>query len=98
MAKNFSQGPTWITGKILKKSGNAAFLVELPDGRVIRRHSDQLKLNTLDPQEQIQPNVDGQWLPDTGPDRDSDPHSQATGVRQSTRVRKPPIRYSPDND
>ena len=51
IAKNFSQGPLWITGKILKKSGAATFLVELPDGRVIRRHSDQLKANSLDPQE-----------------------------------------------
>ena len=51
MAKNFSQGPPWITGKILKRSGAATFLVELSDGRVICRHSDQLKPNSLDPQE-----------------------------------------------
>ena len=51
LAKNFSQGPPWIIGKTVRKSGTATFLVELSDGRVICRHSDQLKLNSLDPQE-----------------------------------------------
>ena len=93
MAKNFSQGPPWITGKILKRSGAATFLVELPDGRVIRRHSDQLKPNSLDPQEQIQPNIDEQWLPE--PETDQRPVS--SGPRHSTRIRHPPVRFTPDS-
>ena len=96
MAKNFSQGPLWITGKILKKSGAATFLVELPDGRVIRRHSDQLKANSLDPQEQIQPHIDEQWLPES----ESTLHPQepvSSGLRYSTRSRHPPIRFTPDS-
>ena len=35
MAKNFSQSPPWITGKILKRSEAATLLVELPDGKDI---------------------------------------------------------------
>ena len=96
MAKNFSQGPLWITGKILKKSGAATFLVELPDGRVIRRHSDQLKANSLDPQEQIQPHVDEQWLPES----ELTHHPQepvSSGLRHSTRSRHPPVRFTPDS-
>jgi len=32
MEKNFSQGPPWVTEKILRNSGSATFLVKLPDG------------------------------------------------------------------
>jgi len=42
-------------GKILRQSGAATFLVELPDGRVIRCHPDQLKSNVLDSEETLQP-------------------------------------------
>ena len=96
MAKNFSQGPLWITGEILKKSGAATFLIELPDGRVIRRHSDQLKANQLDPQEQIQLHVDEQWLPES----ESTHHLQepvSSGLRHSTQSRHPPVRFTPDS-
>ena len=96
MAKNFSQGPLWITGKILKKSGAATFLVELPDGRVIRLHSDQLKANSLDPQEQIQPHVDEQWLPESKSTlQPQEPVSSE--LRHSTRSRHPPVRFTPDS-
>ena len=36
MSENFSQGPPWITGKIMSKAGTATFIVEFSDGRVIR--------------------------------------------------------------
>ena len=35
MAKNFSQGPLWITGKILKKSGAVTFYVVLGGRNVV---------------------------------------------------------------
>ena len=94
LAKNFGHGPPWITGKILKESGTTTFLVELPDGRVIRRHSDQLKPNSLDFQVQLQPDVDEQLLPDTDSEQaNQEPVSQ----RHSTRNRQPLARLSPDN-
>ena len=96
MAKNFSQGPPWITGKIMSKAGTATFLVELSDGRVIRRHCDQLKPNSLDPQEQIQPSADEQWLSVPGSNNASQ-ETVSSGPRHSTRIRHPPIRYKPDN-
>ena len=98
LARNFSQGPPWITGKILKKSGAITFQVELPDGQVIRCLADQLKHNSLDPQIPLQPDTDEQWLP---PDADSNqPQQEMPKVieyRHSTRTQHPPIRFSPDN-
>ena len=48
LAKNFSRGPLWITGKILKKSEATTFLVKLLDGQVIHCYADQLNHNSLD--------------------------------------------------
>ena len=50
------------------KSGATTFLVELPDGQVIHRHTDQLKHNSLDPKISLKLDADEQWLP---PDADS---------------------------
>ena len=94
LAKNFGHGPPWITGKILKESGTTTFLVELADGRVIRRHSDQLKPNSLDFQVQLQPDVDEQLLPDTDFEQ---ANQEPVSRRHSTRNRQPPARFSPDN-
>ena len=57
LAKNFSWGPLWITGKIFKKSGGTTFLVKLPDGQVIRHHTDQLKHSSLDTEVPLQQDV-----------------------------------------
>jgi len=105
LAKNFSTGSPWITGKILRQSGVATFLVELPDGRVIRRHPDQLKANVLDSEETLQPdNVDEQWVPSpssvsTQPDAPTPQEtSSAEPMRRSSRNRRPPNRFISDND
>ena len=86
LAKNFSRGPPWITGKVLKESGATTFQVELPDGQVIRRHVDQLKHNRLTFKFHCNhADTDEQWLP---PDADSNqPHQEmpvVTGCRHST--------------
>ena len=95
LAKNFSQGPPWITGKILKKSGATTFLVEIPNGQVIGCHADQLKHNSFDPQIPLQQDADEQRLPsDTDLNK---PHQEMTEHRHSTRIRHPPVRFSPDN-
>ena len=95
LANNFSRGPPWITGKILKKSGATTFLVELSDGQVIRCHADQLKHNSLDPQIKLQQDVDEQWLP---PNADTNqPRQEMTEHRHSTRIRHPPVHFSPNN-
>ena len=41
--KNFGPGQTWMSGKITKMTGPVSFLVELDDGKIVRRHQDQLR-------------------------------------------------------
>jgi len=43
--KNFaSKGPNWLTGCIIDKTGPVSFLVELSDGRIVRRHQDHVRI------------------------------------------------------
>ena len=70
------------------------FLVELTDGRVILRHSGQLKPNSLDSQVQLQSDVDEQLLPDTD---SKQPNQEPISCRHSTRNRQPSAHFSPDN-
>ena len=95
LAKNHGQGQPWIPGKILKQSGAVTFLVELNNGTVIRHHMDQLKLN-----------MTGQGQSESDPSSTSDiavpediPTSDAATpeLRHSSRTRRPPSRFSPDN-
>ncbi|XP_058024057.1 uncharacterized protein K02A2.6-like, partial [Ahaetulla prasina] len=37
-AHNYSEGPTWLAGKILEITGPKSYLVEIEDGRVWERH------------------------------------------------------------
>ena len=95
LAKNHGQGPPWIPGKILKQSGAVTFIIELPDGRVIRRHLDQLKLN-----------MTNSVVPDSEPSTSFDisipdclTSSEAVTLEQrhSSRISHPPTRFSPDD-
>ena len=46
LAKNFSVGEKWMPGCIVSKTGPVSFTVELKDGRVVKRHLDQLRRDT----------------------------------------------------
>ena len=41
--RNLPTGSTWIQGVVIGKRGPRSYLVELPDGRVFRRHIDNLR-------------------------------------------------------
>ncbi len=41
--KNFSSGPTWIPGKVQKRTGPLSYIIELGNGQVVRRHIDQVR-------------------------------------------------------
>ena len=95
LAKNHGQGPPWIPGKILKQSGAVTFMVELTDGTVIRRHLDQLKLNMTNPVEsesEAFTNADVS-IPDCTPS----PEVATPKLRHSSRISRPPTRFSPDD-
>ena len=42
-ARNYSSGPKWLPGVVVGVEGSVVFEVQLGDGRVIRRHVDQLR-------------------------------------------------------
>ncbi|XP_058049718.1 uncharacterized protein K02A2.6-like [Ahaetulla prasina] len=52
-ARNYGDGPSWLTGQIIKVTGPKSYVVELPDNRVWRRHVDQLRKRITD---QTEPN------------------------------------------
>ena len=56
--KNFGTGQKWLEGKIAGCTGPVSFLVEMEDGKLVRRHQDQLrhrKESTGSPQEHVLP-------------------------------------------
>ena len=48
LTKNFSSGEPWLCGTIHKKVGPVSFIVELSDERMVNRHLDQLRENSVD--------------------------------------------------
>ena len=95
LAKNHGQGPPWIPGKILKQSGAVTFMIELPDGRVIRQHLDQLKLNVTNSGESdSEPSTSSDI---SIPDYPTSPEAVTPELRHSSRINHPPTRFSPDD-
>ncbi|KAL1422140.1 hypothetical protein MTO96_022403 [Rhipicephalus appendiculatus] len=48
-ARNYSQGPPWVPAVISRATGPISYEVVLPDGRVYRRHVDQLRHRSSSP-------------------------------------------------
>ena len=40
--ENFSRGDRWLPGCIIQKHGPLSYVINLPDGRIIRRHHDHV--------------------------------------------------------
>ena len=41
--KNFSSGPTWLYGKVVEIIAESMYVIELDDGRRVRRHVDHMR-------------------------------------------------------
>ena len=41
--KNFSTGPKWLPGKIVNVTGPLSYVIELDNGRLVRRHVDHIR-------------------------------------------------------
>ena len=41
--KNFGEGNRWLAGKVVQKEGAMMFRVKIEDGRMVRRHKDQVR-------------------------------------------------------
>ena len=95
--RNFTNGPTWISGKIKEKRGPLSYTVTLSDGRIVKKHVDQIRSRTVNV-----PNADvHDFLPtpviESPSSATTTPALAAPTLRGSTRVSNPPERYSPVN-
>ena len=43
MARNFRAGAAWVPGVIVQQLGPLAYLIEVSEGRLWKRHIDQVK-------------------------------------------------------
>ena len=44
--ENFSRGDRWLPGCIIQKPGPLYYVIKLPDGRIIRRHHDHVRIRS----------------------------------------------------
>ena len=95
-ARNFGNGPTWLPGLVQERRGPLSCLIELVDGRVIRRHMDHTRHHSVPLTESddspvpltsdnfmdVAPAWEGSPTPVPGPE-----------PWRSGRLRRPPNRY-----
>lgn len=48
--KNFSVGPKWLPGVVVQITGPLSYMIQLPDGRMLRRHVDHVLPHVSDPE------------------------------------------------
>ena len=94
--KNPTSGPPWLSGHIIKIRGPVSYTVRLSDGRIMRKHVDQIRERTVIVDEPKDESFDDFWsVPPAVSHNDAQNTSRTTGppLRRSTRVRGPPRRY-----
>ena len=94
--KNPSSGPPWLSGDIIQIRGPVSYTVKLSDGRIMRKHVDQIRERTVTVDEPKDESFDDFWsAPPAVSHNDAQDTSRTTGppLRRSTRVRCPPRRY-----
>uniref|UniRef100_A0A3B1KG74 Integrase catalytic domain-containing protein n=1 Tax=Astyanax mexicanus TaxID=7994 RepID=A0A3B1KG74_ASTMX len=89
MTRNFSHGPKWIRGLIEEVTGPVSYKVRLGDGKIVRRHVDQILAGTKDFVKDSEiPHPQGPSVSASVSTHDS--QSAETTLRRSQRtVRKP---------
>ena len=95
--KNPSSGPPWLSGHITEIRGPVSYTVKLTDGRVVRKHIDQIRGRTVTVQEPMDDEFDD-FLPTSmsvsTPTSQNTSRSIAPPLQRSTRIRHPPSRYT----
>ena len=101
MARNYAGTPKWLPGKVTAVTGPVSYQVTLADGRLWRRHQDQLIKATLMTDVQGQPDTDFDFdISDTTSDSTTstsqmmDKNVPESSCRRSSRVRRPPDRLT----
>ena len=74
LTRNFGPGPRWIPGHVETATGPVSYKVRLADGRVVRRHVDQIHSRACYPVENPEVEVGGY----TSPSSDAAPSSGPT--------------------
>ena len=107
LTKNFSEGPVWLKGSILRLKGALTMDIELEDGRVVRRHIDHIR-SRPSPSGEVEeddnfPLILPQNSADTTASNDENPPPETpestnndveppSAVRRSNCIRRPPDR------
>ena len=95
--KNPSSGPSWLSGHITEIRGPVSYTVKLTDGRVVRKHINQIRGRTVTVQEPVDDGF-GDFLPMSTsvstPTLQNTSRSTAPPLRHSSRIRHPPSRYT----
>ena len=105
--RNFGQGHRWVAGHIKKAEGLCSYKIQLPDGRIMRRHTDHIRERSVScqPDTQQTDNFDhDDPLMDSGFSAFTEPIPSGTQpqlpdvpiLRRSQRNRQPPERYGTD--
>ena len=85
----------WFQGKIIERKGPLTYIVELSDGRIIRRHVDHIRVRTSETVPQTTEDAFGTLPPFTStPPVTQTPVSAPQMLRRSQRNSRPPDRYT----
>lgn len=109
-ARNYANGPTWLPGQVTAQNGPLSYKVKLHDGRVWRRHTDQLikryqscNTETLSPTAPLPDIPFFEQVPNVRPEGEGavrgiqqQPQPQVNNAGRPRRVIKPPQRYGFD--
>ena len=92
-ARNFSGGPKWLPGQVVQVEGSVLYRVKLKDGRIHRRHIDQLRSRISDTEDAV-PSSDteqdgGPTDQETVSDPSSDPTTDTTGAPEQDITLEP---------
>ena len=101
MARNYAGTPQWLPGQVTAVTGPVSYQVTLADGRLWRRHQDQLIKATHMTDVQGQPDTDFDFDtsdttsdPTTSTSQMMDKNVPESSCRRSSRVRQPPDRLT----
>jgi hypothetical protein len=91
--RDFSDRKRWIPGVVSDKKGPSSYYVSVPDGRVLRRHVEHIRIRTCTSTDTADTDMEIPYVPSpqrTAPPETNDP---TPPPRRSTRIRAPPDYY-----
>ena len=97
LARNYNDTDLWLPGEIIEVTGPVSYKVRIDrDGKIFRRHQDQLRKGCIVSEQSSQAELstqDDYIFPSTVSNDNTEPSTPKTApIRKSTRIRKPPDR------